>query len=455
MKSIRRWGFIFLMGALAPACLGGGKSNNKPPATPPAAPTGLTVTPATSGRMDLVWVDNSNNEFEFRIERSDDLGVNYTQIGTAPMNAQGYSDFGLLPNTPYYYRVVAWNAKGPSAFAGPSNDTTKALAWSPKITGGPGTPLANHSAIFDTLGNRMIVFGGFDDVFTAYNDVWSFDLSSASVSSASWNLETTGGDTAPFRGAHSAIYDSANRRMIVFGGQDPALDYQNDVYILKLSDLTWSSPTILGTPPAKRAYHTAVYDPIRQQMIVYAGTNGGIFDLEDVQVLSLPATGPLVWSSPAVGARPVHRSQHSAVYDSIGDRMLIFGGLDQDSLIDGSNLSNETWAFSSGSPTGWTSLLFPGTPGFRMGHAAANDTANQQMVVFGGSTTSGFTMTNELWRMRSASTSTWSLMSPGGTPPTGRMGSSMVYDTAFKRLVIYGGFDGSLTAMDEVFVIAP
>lgn len=135
--------------------------------------------------------------------------------------------------------------------------------------------------------------------------------------------------------------------------------------------------------------------------------------------------------------------------------MLIFGGQDQDFLLDGSSLSNETWAFTPGSSTGWSPLLFPGTPGFRMGHAAANDTVNQQMVVFGGSTTTGFAMTNELWRMRSEPTPTWSLMSPGGTPPTGRMGSSMIYDTAFKRLVIYGGFDASLTAMDEVFVIAP
>jgi hypothetical protein len=455
LESIRRWGFVFLMGALAPACLGSDPPNNKPPATLPADPTGLTVTPVTSGRIDLVWVDNSNNEHEFRIERSDDLGVNYTQIDIAPMNAQGYSDFGLLPNTTYYYRVRAWNGKGFSGYAGPSNDTTKTLAWSPKITGGPGTPLANHSAIFDALGNRMIVFGGFDDLFNPYNDVWSLDLSSASVTSGSWNLETTGGVTAPFRGGHTAIYDSANRRMIVFGGQNPLLEYQNDVYVLKLSDLTWSSPTVQGTPPAKRGYHTAVYDPALQRMVVYAGTNGGTFDLDDVYVLSLPATGPLVWSSPAVGARPVHRSQHSAIYDSIGDRMLIFGGEDQDFLLDGSSLSNETWEYSAGSPTGWTSLLFPGTPGFRMGHSAANDTANRQMVVFGGSTTSGFTMTNELWRMRLEGTPGWSIMTPGGTPPTGRMGSSMIYDTAHQRLVIYGGFDISLTAMDEVWILAP
>jgi hypothetical protein len=90
-----------------------------------------------------------------------------------------------------------------------------------------------------------------------------------------------------------------------------------------------------------------------------------------------------------------------------------------------------------------------------MGHAAANDAVNHQMVVFGGSTTTGFAMTNELWRMRLEGTPGWSIMTPGGTPPTGRIGSSMIYDTAFKRLVIYGGFDGSLTALDEAFVIAP
>jgi hypothetical protein len=62
----------------------------------------------------LTWVDNSNNELGFRIERkSDPAGcsgaVPFVEIATVGAGVVTYIDSTLLPSTPYCYRVRAWN----------------------------------------------------------------------------------------------------------------------------------------------------------------------------------------------------------------------------------------------------------------------------------------------------------------------------------------------------------
>jgi galactose oxidase-like protein/Kelch motif protein len=445
------------MMSIAPACLGGDKKNNKPPPTLPSAPTSLAFSLATSARIDLTWIDTSNNEFEFRIERSDDGGTTYNQVGTAPMNLQGFTDLGLVANKVYWYRVAAWNGKGYSSFVGPISVPTKALLWSlvPAAVTDPAFGRSSHSAVFDAIGGRMIVFGGWDDSTIVTDEVWAFNLSQ-SIPPQPWSQKTTGGVTAPFRVGHSAVYDSIHRRMIVFGGQDEFLNYSNLVYVLNLDDssqpMQWSQPVPSGTPPSARAYHTAVYDAVNQRMIVYGGTGGGAFGYDDVHFLNFPTSTSFVWSTPAIGARPIRRSQHAAIYDPLGSNMMIFGGFDQEAIPDGSSLNDETWGFTQ-SPETW-SRLSPGTPGLRMGHSAIYDSASRRMVTWSGATTVSSTLTDEMWALRLDVSPVWSILNPSsGSPPPGRSGHSAIFDSGFNRMVIYGGVDDLFTAFNEVWVV--
>jgi hypothetical protein len=456
LKSFRRWAFIFLMGAIAPACLGGGGSNSKPAATLPLAPTTLDAPTATTARIDLTWVDTSDNEFEFRIERSDDGGVNYVQVGTASKNVQGFSDFGLQANKTYFYRVAAWNAKGYSAWAGPVAQSTSGLSWSnPAFTGGP-TRRANHTGIYDAIGKRMIVFGGWDENLNFFDEVWAYDLQNLAIPGAPWTQlqpDLVNGIPAPFRFGHTAIYDSANRRMIVFGGQDDTITLSDQVFIFDLANNRWSNPTPSGTAPSPRWLHIAVYDSANQQMIVHGG-NDGSNELDDTFILSLPAAGTPAWSSPAVGSRPLRRSQHASIFDPVLDQLVLFGGLDQQILLDGSSLNNETWTFSSSRSSPWIKLLFGGTPDFTIAHSAVYDAANRRMVIFAGADTST-TLTNEMWGLKLDGTPSWIILNPtSGSPPGGRMSHSAVYDSLHRRMIIYGGTEPTLTVFqNEVWVI--
>jgi hypothetical protein len=93
--------------------------------TPPQAPTGLQATAAGATQIDLLWVDNSNNEVGFEIERSSTgPGGPFSLITTQPAGSTTFSNMGLAPTTNYCYRVRAINGGGPSGYAGPACATT-------------------------------------------------------------------------------------------------------------------------------------------------------------------------------------------------------------------------------------------------------------------------------------------------------------------------------------------
>jgi hypothetical protein len=95
------------------------------PATPPAAPSGLTATAASTTRINLTWTDASSNETGFKIERcTGSTCTNFAQITTVGMDVTSYSNTGLSKNTTYRYRVRATNSGGDSAYSNIASATT-------------------------------------------------------------------------------------------------------------------------------------------------------------------------------------------------------------------------------------------------------------------------------------------------------------------------------------------
>ncbi|WP_269525315.1 fibronectin type III domain-containing protein, partial [Coraliomargarita parva] len=74
--------------------------------TPPAAPTGLSLT-VGEGYIDLDWDDNSESDFDsYILFRSTISGSGYTAIATGH-GASSYMDYGVSNGTTYYYVVQA------------------------------------------------------------------------------------------------------------------------------------------------------------------------------------------------------------------------------------------------------------------------------------------------------------------------------------------------------------
>lgn len=86
------------------------------PALPFLRPTSLIASLVSQSTVRLQWVDNTNNEDGFRVERSLD-GLAFALIATLPAGTVSYDNTGLaLPQT-YYYRVQAFNSSRTSPFS--------------------------------------------------------------------------------------------------------------------------------------------------------------------------------------------------------------------------------------------------------------------------------------------------------------------------------------------------
>jgi len=75
--------------------------------------------------VSLTWVDNSNNEAGFTIQRATNTGFTAgLTTFTVGANVTTYTDTTVLIKTKYYYRVRAFNAIGNSAYSNVVNITT-------------------------------------------------------------------------------------------------------------------------------------------------------------------------------------------------------------------------------------------------------------------------------------------------------------------------------------------
>src|SRR5207244_581032 len=74
-------------------------------------------------------------------------------------------------------------------------------------------------------------------------------------------------------------------------------------------DPTWSQLTPAGALPAGLEYQTAIYDPVRDRLIVFGGTDG---TSRHAELWALPLADPSAWSALAAsGVAPTARERHA------------------------------------------------------------------------------------------------------------------------------------------------
>ena len=136
-----------------------------------------------------------------------------------------------------------------------------------------------HNAVYDQTNNRMIVFGGDPNVgycFNDVNDVWVLTNADGTGGMAGWTQLSPTGTPPSIRSAASAVYDPTSNRMIIYGGNEQCLNPTSDLWVLTNANGLGGTPgwiqlTAAGGGPGPRTGHTASYDTANNRMILFGG----------------------------------------------------------------------------------------------------------------------------------------------------------------------------------------
>ncbi|KAG4122729.1 hypothetical protein ERO13_D11G284300v2 [Gossypium hirsutum] len=227
----------------------------------------------------------------------------------------------------------------------------KAMWLYPKVSGFNPSERWGHSACYSN--GVVYVFGG------CCGGLHFSDVLMLNLTTMIWKtLETTGQGPGP-RDSHSVVL--VGTKMMVFGGTNGSKKV-NDLHVLDLVSKEWIRAECQGVAPSPRESHTATLIG-EDKVVIFGGSGeGGANYLNDLHVLDLRT---MRWTSPQVrGHIPVPRDSHSAI--AIGNKLVVHGGDCGDRYL------GDVDIFDMDTST-WSRLAVQGSlPGVRAGHAAVN-----------------------------------------------------------------------------------
>jgi len=135
-----------------------------------------------------------------------------------------------------------------------------------------------------------------------------------------------------------------------------------------------------ATTPSGRFDARMVYNPVSTHTILFGGSTAT--DLSTKQTYEFNDTwdwNGTIWTQLFPAHVPTSRYAPIMVYDSLRDRIVMFGGRTGNGKTD----LGDTWVFKNGD---WTQLNPPSSPPARLLAAAAYDPLRDRVVLFGGAT---------------------------------------------------------------------
>jgi N-acetylneuraminic acid mutarotase len=320
--------------------------------------------------------------------------------------------------------AISTTTTAEGAVASPS--ATSAGVWTELHPGGELPPgRSSQSMVFELYSGGAFVFGG-SSALTYVNYTWDYDP----IANA-WIELDPAGTAPPPRGDFAMVYNSDRGQVILFGGGDGTA-YFNDTWAYDRKLDAWTNLNPAGTLPPARSECSLAYDSVGHKMILFGGSSFTLGSLNDTWAYD-PSANTWTNLSPS-GSLPPGRGLGALVYDSDSGKLILFGG------SAGSICFNDTWAYDPDANT-WTNLSPSGSlPAARCLFSMAYDSNGGEVVLFGGLDIDR-NFFNDTWAY-DPSANTWTDLSLSGTVPSARTGASMVYNSLSGDLILFGGWDG-------------
>lgn len=143
---------------------------------------------------------------------------------------------------------------------------------------------------------------------------------------------------------------------------------------------------------------------------------------------------------------PTGRGEQAGVWDPCNDRIILFGGNDQQpeqcANFGPKNYLGDTWAFSEEFEN-WYRVQTENAPDPRGRASSVFDPIRKRVIMFGGkyrspSSTGNYRMFSDVWAF-DVNTDTWTEIPATGDIPTARANAAMVMDAARDRVILFGG----------------
>lgn len=241
-----------------------------------------------------------------------------------------------------------------------------AAEWSLLQTADPPPARRSHAMAYDVENDVVVVFGGFGNG-SHLGDTWVLD-----VGTGIWKNMEPSYSPSP-RAAAAMVYDSSNKRMILFGGF--ALGHSlvsNDTWAYSYDANTWTDLTA-GSPPTERASYGMALDTRRNEIVLFGGfTERGYFN--DQWIYNIEENA---WRERIVqGGLPSSRGAMGFVYDTRNDVFVMFGGFSDRGFF------NDTWIFDPN--TGFWKSMNPASSPPPVRTRMIYDNWTGRIIFFGG-----------------------------------------------------------------------
>lgn len=206
-------------------------------------------------------------------------------------------------------RVVLFGGQEASGAGSAATWEWDGSTWSLRASTGPSARWYPAMA-YDPLAGKVVLFGGYTAVGANPNDTWQWD-------GTVWQQRAP--LTSPSARAGATLVADARRgRLVLFGGEDDNFGRLGDTW--EWDGNTWTQASSSG--PAARFFHSSVYDSTRGYVVTFGGITGLGRDVLMNDVWAFDGS----WRAIPTSAGPSARASQEMAYDSLRDRVVLFGG---------------------------------------------------------------------------------------------------------------------------------